>query len=89
MASFARCKVGPTIAGAKLQHRQGTARCYQIYVVCHSGDILEGTYNNVRIPAGNFCLLLGATVKHSVFANDSIQMGIDNSTIGDDVFAGR
>ena len=56
-------------------------------VKCHSGDILVGTYNNVEVPKGNFCLLLGATVLHNVTANGAIQLGIDNSTIGGNVEA--
>jgi hypothetical protein len=56
-------------------------------VKCHSGDILEGTYNNVEVPKGNFCLLLGATVLHNVTANGATQLGIDNSTIGHNVEA--
>jgi hypothetical protein len=56
---------------------------------CHSGDILTGTYNNVVVPKGNFCLLLGATVLHNVTANDAIQLGIDNSKIGGNVQAHR
>jgi hypothetical protein len=56
-------------------------------VKCHSGDILEGTYNNVEVPKGNFCLLLGATVLHNVIANGAQQLGIDNSKIGGNVEA--
>lgn len=56
-------------------------------VKCHSGDILEGTYNNVEVPKGNFCLLLGATVLHNVIANGATQLGIDNSRIGGNVEA--
>jgi hypothetical protein len=54
---------------------------------CHSGDILTGTYNNVVVPKGNFCLLLGATVLHNVIANGATQLGIDNSKIGGNVEA--
>ena len=56
-------------------------------VQCHSGDILEGTYNNVSVAKGNFCLLLGATVLGNVMANNSEQIGIDGSNIGGDVQA--
>jgi len=56
---------------------------------CHSGDILEGTYNNVVVPKGNFCLLFNATVLHNVTANGATQLGIDNSTIGGNVEAHR
>jgi hypothetical protein len=56
---------------------------------CHSGDILTGTYNNVVVPKGNFCLLLGATVLHNVTANGAVQLGIDNSKIGGNVEAHR
>jgi hypothetical protein len=58
-------------------------------VKCHSGDILVGTYNNVVVPKGNFCLLLGATVLHNVIANGAMQLGIDNSKIGGNVEAHR
>src|SRR5579862_6288010 len=54
---------------------------------CHSGDILEGTYNNVTVAKGNFCLLLGATVLGNVQANNAQQIGIDGSHIGGDVQA--
>ncbi len=56
-------------------------------VKCHSGDILEGTYSNVEVPKGNFCLLLDATVLHNVTANGATQLGIDNSKIGGNVEA--
>ena len=56
-------------------------------VKCHSGDILEGTYNNVEVPRGNFCLLLGATVLGNVTANHATQLGIDNSTVKGNVEA--
>jgi hypothetical protein len=56
-------------------------------VVCHSGDILEGTYHNVAVAKGNFCLVLGATVTGDVQANNALQIGIDNSSIGGNVQA--
>ncbi len=56
-------------------------------VKCHSGDILTGVYKNVLVPPGNFCLLLGATVLENVLANNSTQLGIDNSRIGGNVLA--
>jgi hypothetical protein len=56
-------------------------------VKCHSGDILEGTYHNVDVPKGNFCLLLGTTVLGNVTANRATQLGIDNSSIHGNVEA--
>jgi hypothetical protein len=56
-------------------------------VKCHSGDILEGTYHNVVVPKGNFCLLLGATVLGNVTANRAAQLSIDNSSVRGNVEA--
>lgn len=56
-------------------------------VVCHSNDILTGTYHNVTVANGNYCLLLGATVTGNVQANNAQQVGIDNSTISGNVQA--
>lgn len=51
-------------------------------VVCHSGDIIEGTVESVTVPSGNYCELLRATVEGSVTADSgAIQLGIDDSTI--------
>jgi hypothetical protein len=51
-------------------------------VTCHSGDILEGTYGNVTIPSGNYCLILRSTIYGNVTAQSgATQLGIDNSTI--------
>src|SRR5581483_8871320 len=59
-------------------------------VQCHSGDILEGTYNNVSVAKGNFCLLLGATVLGNVQANNVTDNGwLCGSTVGGNVEVGN
>ena len=54
---------------------------------CHSGDILTGTYNNVTVVPGNYCLVLGATVLGNIQANGAVQIGIDNSGVHGNVSA--
>jgi hypothetical protein len=56
-------------------------------VTCHSGDIIEGTYKNVTVAKGNFCLILHSTITGNVQANNALQIGIDDTTVGGNVQA--
>src|SRR5579871_4862857 len=56
-------------------------------VVCHSGDIIEGTYHNVTVAKGNFCLVFNAVITVNVQANNAQQIGIESSTIAGNVQA--